>query len=176
MSGNVDSKTILKPGPESDAWEGSQGVNSFFPYQVGDKWLGFYGSCNGHNWFKVGLAEAPSLAGPWKRCTAMNPVPLAGDRGPENPVVHRLKSGRYLALFEVVARENGFGFADSADGIHWSMGGELPLTAAPLKLRKVRTPLGVVPEPDGTFTVFFTGYTRSDSWGEVWMVRVKVEE
>jgi hypothetical protein len=34
----------------------------------------------------------------------------------------------------------------------------------------------VVPEPDGTFTVFFAGYTRSDSWGEVWMVRVKVDE
>jgi hypothetical protein len=50
------------------------------------------------------------------------------------------------------------------------------LTAAPLKLRKVRTPLGVVPEPDGTFTIFFTGYTRADSWGEVWMLRVKVEE
>jgi hypothetical protein len=176
MKGSVSSIEILKPGPESDPWEGSQGVDSFFPYQVGDKWLGYYGSCNGHNWFKVGLAEARALAGPWKRLTALNPVGIAGTRGPENPVVHRLKSGRYLALFEVVARENGFGYADSPDGIHWSKGGEIVLTAAPLKLRKVRTPLGVVPEPDGTFTIFFTGYTRADSWGEVWMLRVKVEE
>jgi len=176
MKGAASSVDILKPGPESDAWEGSQGVDSFFPYQVGDRWLGFYGSCNGHNWFKVGLAEAPELAGPWKRFTAVNPVDLVGMRGPENPVVHRLKSGRYIALFEVVARENGFGYADSPDGIHWTKGAELLLTEAPKTLRKVRTPLGLVPEADGSFTIFFTGYTRAESWGEVWMARVRVKE
>ena len=106
----------------------------------------------------------------------MNPVDLVGTRGPENPVVHRLSSGRYLALFEVVARENGFGYADSPDGIHWTKGSELPLTEAPKRIRKVRTPLGLVPEPDGSFTIFFTGYNRAESWGEMWMVRVKVEE
>jgi lysophospholipase L1-like esterase len=176
MSGTVDSKTILQPGPESDPWEGSQGVDSFYPYKVGGKWMGFYGSCNGHSWFKVGLAEASKLAGPWKRCSALNPVTIAGTRGTENPVVTRLKSGRYVALFEIIARENGFGYAESMDGIHWSKAKELLLQAAPHQIRKVRTPLGLVAEPDGTFTVFFTGYTRTDSWGEVWMVRVKVEE
>ena len=176
MSGNVDAKTILKPGPDSDAWEGSQGVDSFYPYKVGEKWLGFYGSCNAHSWFKVGLAESPKLAGPWKRVSALNPVTIAGTRGTENPVVTQLKSGRYVALFEIVARENGFGYAESMDGIHWSKSKELLLKAAPQQIRKVRTPLGLVAEPDGTFTVFFTGYARADSWGEVWMVRVKVEE
>jgi len=174
-SGNVPADKILQPGPESDPWEGSQGVDSFFPYEVGDKWLGFYGSCNAQNWFKVGLAEAPRLAGPWKRLTALNPVGIAGTRGTENPVVTRLKNGRYIALFEVIARENGFGYADSSDGINWSKASELVLTAAPVRLRKVRTPLGLVPENDGSYTIFFTGYTRAESWGELWMVRVRVE-
>ena len=176
MKGGVPSDKILKPGPESGEWEGSQGVDSFYPYQVGDTWLGFYGSCNGKNWFKVGLAEAPGLAGPWKRLAALNPVGIASTRGPENPVVLRLKSGRYIAVYEVVAREDGFGYADSPDGIHWSKGSELTLTEAPKRLRKVRTPLGLVPEPDGSFTILFTGYTRAENWGEVWMARVRVEE
>jgi hypothetical protein len=34
----------------------------------------------------------------------------------------------------------------------------------------------LVAEPDGTLTVIFTGYARADSWGEVWMLRVKVDE
>ena len=35
---------ILEPGKESDKWEGLQGVDSFFPYRVGDRWYAFYGS------------------------------------------------------------------------------------------------------------------------------------
>jgi lysophospholipase L1-like esterase len=175
-SGHVPADNILKPGPDSDSWEGSQGVDSFYPYHVGKKWLGFYGSCNGQSWFKVGLAESPGLAGPWKRLTQLNPVTISGERGTENPVVTRLKSGRYVAVFETIARENGFGYAESSDGVHWSRAKELLLRAAPKQIRKVRTPLGMVAEPDGSFTIFFTGYSRMDGWGELWAIRVKVEE
>ena len=172
----VDVGVILQPGPESDGWEGSQGVDSFYPYKVGDKWLGFYGSSDAMSWFRVGLAEAPSLAGPWKRLTALNPVTLSGPRGSENPVVTRLESGRYVAVFESVFREDGFGYADSLDGVHWSAARELQLHVSPDHLQKTRTPLGLVPEPDGLFTVLYTGFAKADGWGELWLMMVKVEE
>jgi hypothetical protein len=34
---------IMEPGLDTQLWEGRQGVDSFFPYPAGDKWLGFYG-------------------------------------------------------------------------------------------------------------------------------------
>ena len=171
-----DVGVILQPGPESDAWEGSQGVDSFYPYRVGDKWLGFYGSSDAKSWFRVGLADSPRLAGPWKRLKALNPVTLGGPRGTENPVVTRLKSGRYVAVFESIFREDGFGYADSLDGIHWSGARELQLKISPPMLQKVRTPLGLVPEPDGSFTVLYTSFARADGWGELWFMQVKVDE
>lgn len=166
---------VLEAGPESQAWEGIQGVDSFFPWRTDDKWLGFYGSSDCRTWFRVGLAEAPTLAGPWRRL-AGNPLTLSGPRGTENPVVTRLKSGRYLAVFETLFREDGFGYADSADGIHWSEAQELPLQAPLDDLRKVRTPLGLIEEDDGTFSVFYTGFARGDDWGELWYCRVGIDE
>ena len=41
-----DVGVILKRGSDSDSWEGLQGTDSFFPYQVGDTWYGFYGSAH----------------------------------------------------------------------------------------------------------------------------------
>ena len=35
---------VPQPGPDSDAWEGLQGTDSFFPFRVDDRWLAFYGS------------------------------------------------------------------------------------------------------------------------------------
>ena len=39
-----DVGVVMQPGKDSDKWEGLQGVDSFFPYQVGDRWYAFYGS------------------------------------------------------------------------------------------------------------------------------------
>jgi len=171
----LDIGLVLEAGQDSQAWEGIQGVDSFFPYRADGKWLGFYGSSDCRTWFRVGLAESPALAGPWTRL-AGNPLTLSGPRGTENPVVTRLKSGRYVAVFETVFREDGFGYADSADGIRWSEARQLPLQAPLDDLRKVRTPLGLVEEDDGTFSVFYTGFARGDDWGELWYCRVRIDE
>lgn len=170
-----DAGIVLEAGPESQDWEGIQGVDSFFPYEADGKWLGFYGSSDCRTWFRVGLAESAALAGPWTRL-AGNPLTLSGPRGTENPVVTRLRSGCYAAVFETVFREHGFGYADSVDGIHWSEARELPLQAPLDALRKVRTPLGLIEEDDGTFSVFYTGFARGNDWGELWHCRVRIEE
>lgn len=61
----------MKPDSSSASWEGLQGVDSFFPWQIGGKWFAFYGSCPIEHvpiiQLRVGLATASSINGPWKR-------------------------------------------------------------------------------------------------------------
>lgn len=171
-----DLDVIMASGPESQEWEGIQGVDSFFPYRAGNRWLAFYGSSDIHTWFRVGLAESPQLGGPWKRLPAINPIPLSGPRGTENPIVSQLPDGRWLALFETVFNKRGFGYATSDDGVTWSDAAELEVHASNDTLRKVRTPLGLIPEEDGSWTIFYTGFAKStNEWGQLWQIRVKLE-
>jgi hypothetical protein len=161
-----DAGVLLQPGPESQSWEGLQGTDSFFPYRVGDKWYAFYGSANTEmkderslrGPWRVGLASAPELAGPWKRLPQGNPLPIE-DVFIENPIVIKLDDGTYAAVYDCHT-PNAIGYTFSPDGIHWQKG--QALTVQPQGNNHwssdVRTPLGLVPEDDGTFTLFYTGY------------------
>jgi len=148
-----DSLIILQPGDDSDPWEGLMGTNSFYPFPVCEGWLAFYGSSPE----SVGLAEAPSLAGPWNRMTALNPV----RRHIENPMVTRLVDGRYIALFDGCGMNRKIGYMVSGDGIHWSAEVFFELEDdIPAWWGLTRTPLGLVQESENLFTVFFTAYNR----------------
>ena len=172
----TDVGVIMSAGAESQAWEGIQGVDSFFPYRIGQRWLAFYGSSDIRSWFRVGLAEAPQLAGPWTRLNNVNPIHLSGPRGSENPIVTQLPCGRYLAMFETVFNEIGFGYSTSEDGVAWSDADELEVVASNQLLRKVRTPLGLIAEDDGTYSIFYTGFSKEASeWGQLWHIRVALD-
>jgi hypothetical protein len=156
-----DAGVILEPGPDSDKWEGLQGVDSFFPYQVGDQWYGFYGSCNtetGTNGpWRVGLASAPELAGPWKRLSSLNPVEIQKPFV-EVPIVTRLSDGTYLAVYD--SEDLGsVGYTFSSDGVHWSRGNRLMVQpkGQGYWADGVRTPLCLIPEGNETYTLFYTG-------------------
>lgn len=170
---------ILQPDALSQSWENVQGTDSVFPYKVGDRWIGFYGSSDAASWWKVGLMQAPNLSGPWKRCTNGNPTTLNSDLGTENPVVTRLKSGRYVAVFDTI-REPGshsIGYADSQNGIRWSLAKQLVLEQCPgWWVQDMRTPLGLIPEEDGSYTLFYTGYAKTDGYGCVGMLRLRLQE
>ena len=57
----------------------------------------------------------------------------------ENPIVSKLPGGGYLAIFDDLASEYaGFGAACSEDGLHWPLGGVIPVKGG------VRTPFGLV--------------------------------
>src|SRR6266568_7509552 len=99
-----DIDIALQPDKNSDPWEGLQGTDSFFPFKISEqKWLSFYGSAQTEKvpttFWAVGLASAPSLAGPWTRLSQMNPVlfPHA-----ENPHVLPLKKNLYVAIYDAV--------------------------------------------------------------------------
>lgn len=163
-----DAGIVLEPGPESQAWEGLQGTASFFPYKVGSQWYALYGSARSEKlpieYWRVGLASAASLGGPWRRHPALNPPPIES-RFIENPIVTRLRDGRYLAVYDTARPRDAVGYSISADGIHWPAGQPLVLQRTPGKWSpEIRTPLGLVAEDDGTYTIFYTGFEQTADW------------
>jgi hypothetical protein len=175
-----DVGVVLEPDAQSQAWEGLQGVDSFFPYETTGKWLGFYGSAQTQKpmnptypkWC-VGLAESPTLAGPWTRRPEGNPV-LFETHFVENPVVTRLTSGRYVAVFVIT---QAIGYADSPDGIHWSAAKSLRPDVR--CLNSPRTALGLIAESDGTFTLFYTAFDhvkRKDQFGCLGVLKIELKE
>jgi hypothetical protein len=154
-----DAGVILQRGRDSDSWEGLQGTDSFFPYKVGERWYALYGSAHTEklpiSLWQVGLATAPDLAGPWVRCTDRNPLTVE-KRFIENPIVTKLEDGTYVAVYDTDA-PNAIGYTFSADGVHWSPAQHLLVQeGAGVWATEVRTPLGLIPEGRGSFTLFYT--------------------
>jgi hypothetical protein len=164
---------VLEPGPDDGPWEGLQGTDSFYAYQVNDKWFAFYGSAqtqktgmnkNYPKW-TVALACAPKLAGPWKKLIERGPVRFH-ERFAENPVITKLESPNiYVAMLDGGSQ---IGYSFSEDGLNWQQARFLPLEKH-IKGKwwtNMRTPLGLIPEDDGSFTVFFTAYTEGNQINE----------
>lgn len=168
-----DAGIILRPDAQSQAWEGLQGTDSFFPYQVDHLWLGFYGSANTEHLpiehWRVGLAQAPALRGPWQRMAGVNPVNLE-KRFAENPVVTQLPNGYYAAVYDTdVDHPTAIGYTWSPphDGVLWTPGEEIVVQPRGRNFwaQTVRTPLGLISEGNGVFTVFYTGYEEPSAPG-----------
>ena len=159
---------IVLDSENPDAWEGLQGTDSFYPYQVGDAWHAFYGSARTEkkpveHWL-VGYAksESTSIAGPWKRQSDRNPSTLE-KKFIENPIVTKVAGG-YLVIYAIF-KPNAFGWAFSEDGIHWGEGQSVEIQTKPeVWSDDVRTVLGLVDEGEGKFTVFYTGFEQAPDW------------
>ena len=163
-----------------------QGTDSFFPYLVGDHWYAFYGSAHTEklpiSLWQVGLAKAPRMAGPWKRCTELNPLKVE-KRFIENPIVTSLSDGTFVAVYDTDA-PNAIGYTFSSDGIHWSEGKELIVQDGNGRwATEIRTPLGLILEDKDHFTMFYTanekisgaktdGYGINSTPGSIGLVEV----
>ncbi len=162
-----DVGVVLRPGAESEPWEGLQGTDSFFPYRVGRHWYALYGSARTERlpieYWLVGLAEAPDISGPWKRVSGMNPSPIE-KVFIENPIVTPVPGGGYLCVYDCNVAD-AIGYAYSPDGIHWNPGKTLIIQAKRgVWSRDVRTPLGLVPEGSDEYTLFYTGFEQDPDW------------
>ena len=187
---------ILQPDADSQPWEGWQGTDSFHIFETDNGWSAFYGSAltqtppdqqnPAYARWNVGLSSAPEIAGPWKRIPGDPVFAFA-----ENPIVVRLKSGRYLTFFDSLHFDTmSIGYSDSSDGIHWTAPQTVRFQETDgFWLRNARTPIGFIEENDGTFTLFYTGFIRSETfipaeytgrnnltWCSLGIARVKVEE
>jgi hypothetical protein len=155
---------------DSDPWEGLQGTDSFFPYLVGDRWYALYGSAHTEklpiSLWQVGLATAPTIAGPWKRCTEFNPLKVE-KRFVENPIVTQLSDGTYIAVYDTDV-PGAIGYTVSSDGTHWSPGQSSIVQegkGSGAWATEVRTPLGLIDEGNGRFTLFYTANERVSGEG-----------
>jgi hypothetical protein len=163
----ADVGIVMQPGPGSDPWEGLQGTDSFFPYKVGREWRAIYGSAKTQvtpiEYWLVGLAAAPNLPGPWKRVSASNPLPIE-KVFIENPIVEPLPGGGYLCVYDCNSPD-AIGFAHSPDGLRWEPGHALKIQPKPgVWSKDVRTPLGLVHEGGGEYSVFYTGFEAKPDW------------
>jgi hypothetical protein len=159
---------VMQPDAESQPWEGLQGVDSFFPYKVGNKWYAFYGSAKTEEkpirLWTAGMASAPGIGGPWKRMPQGNPTNIE-DVFFENAIVHPLKTGGYMLVYDAASSEDAIGYSYSADGVNWQKGKHLTIQSKKGEWSKdVRTPLGLVEEGNNRFTIFYTGFEEDPEW------------
>lgn len=182
-----DAGVLMQPDAESMAWEGQQGVDSFYPYQAGGRWYSHYGS---HNYdpvspWLVGLASAPALSGPWKRIPAHSPLTFEKEFV-ENPIVSRV-GPYYVAVYDSspVAPGNKYieegihvGYSFSRDGIGWAPGKRLAIhTEGDANwAADIRTPLGLIPLDEGRFAMFYTARDKSVQFWNVGLAIVRVSE
>jgi hypothetical protein len=113
--------------------------------------------------WRVGLASAPSIGGPWTRRHGPH-LPIE-PTFIENPIAERLPDGSYAAVYDTTANPDAIGVTWSNDGRDWSPGQTVVVQPSKGKWApEVRTPLGLVPESDGTYTVFYTGFEQAADW------------
>jgi hypothetical protein len=186
---------IMEPGLDSQPWEGRQGVASFFPYKVGDKYFGFYSGAypfnswadypkkSGKGWF-VALAESKSLEGPWLRMNkGLEPIKSMHPTFVENPIVSQLPNGMYIAIFD--GGPDGWGhhlpnmiaYSLSADGIKWSEARYLPIETKVNKWWDImRTPLCLIPEGNDVYTIVYNAIDLKRRFHPTGMVKVKLNK
>lgn len=187
-----DCGIIMEPGMDSQLWEGRQGVDSFFPYKVGNEWLAFYGGAypykkredypdkSGKGWF-VGLAKSKTMEGPWTRLdTIINPVTSIHPWFIENPIVYQLPNGMFITIFDGGPEAwghhlpNMIGYSLSNDGYKWSEAHYLPIETKVKKWWNVmRTPLCLIPEGNDIYTVMYAAIT-SERFHPMGMVKIKL--
>jgi hypothetical protein len=175
----TNTNELLRYDVHPDPWEGLQGVDSFFPFKIKDTWYGFYGSATLENWGKgckwnIGLATADGIEGPWKRMSELNPIDSTNFA--ENPIVSQLENGVYIAIVDGGPWVNKMGYLLSRDGIHWSK--VIHIDIEPTVKRwwgDMRTPLSLIKETDGTYTMFFTAYKdRPEKFGMLSKLTLRV--
>lgn len=188
-----DKGIIIEPGLNSQPWEGRQGVASFFPFKVDDQWLGFYSGAypfdswkdypkkTGEGWF-VGLAEADKLEGPWTRMdTTVNPIRSIHPYFVENPIVSQVPDDTYIAIFDGGPEgwghhlPNMIGYSISKDGYNWSEARYLPIETKVEKWWDImRTPLCLIPEGNGIYTIVYAAIDLDRRFHPIGMVKVKL--
>jgi hypothetical protein len=85
----------------------------------------------------------------------------------ENPIVTEAPGGGWLSVYDT-DRADAIGWAYSENGIDWGPGEGLSVQPeSGIWSKDVRTPLGLIDEGGGRFTVFYTGFEQTPDWNRL---------
>lgn len=184
---------------EPDWWEGPGEIVSFYPYKIGKEWWAFYGgnsvpdqvdatgmlNPNAKNIFYAGLAKSEGgLTGKWVRQYQLNPVQIDPEFI-ENSLVTQVEPNLYVNLYDG-ANKQELSYSWSTDGIHWKKEQLIKLPNPPEWIKHTRTPLSLIDEGDGIYSIYFTAFDGNnpdkieplwhDGFGNVGLMKVKIVE
>ena len=115
------------------------------------------------------------MAGPWRRLDWLNPAGyIETPEGIENPIVTRTSDRKHwVAVYDALMKDQIHGSNDvvgisvSTDGVHFGKAQYVKLNATGSGCgAPVRTPQGLVPEPDkckGCYSMLYTGHAAANS-------------
>jgi len=162
----------VKMEGKPDWWEGPGQILSFYPYRIGKEWWAIYGSNNVpqhvdsdgsggdpnvKNVFYAGLAKAKGgLTSEWERKLKLNPLKI-NEVFIENSVVTQVASHLYINVYDG-GKKDEIAYACSRDGIHWGKEQVIKLKNPPAWLKTPRTPLCIIDEGKGIYTIYFTAF------------------
>jgi hypothetical protein len=181
-----DMGSVFNPDENSGPWEGQQGTTSIYPYKVGNRWYSFY---NSHNYDPIspwyaGMATAPDIAGPWKRYGEETPSPIE-PKFIENPIVKEI-GDYFVVIYDsgIIKGENEYqndpiqvGYSVSRNGLDWPTGARLAVRDISDKenwAEDVRTPLGLIPMEDGTYSLLYTAKKKGEQFWAIGLSRVRI--
>ncbi len=152
-------------------WEGPGEIVSFFPYKIGAAWWAFYGgnsvpehvdatgtlNPNAKNVFYNGLMKAEKgLTSKWVRQSKLSPVPV-DPLFVENCVAIQVAPQLYITVYDG-SNEHEISYACSKDGRHWGKEQLIKIPNAPSWIKNTRTPLCLINEGNGLYTIYFTAF------------------
>ncbi len=180
-----------------DWWEGPGEIVSFYPFRIGKQWWAFYGgnsvpdhietkevlNPNAKNIFYAGLAKSVgSLTDKWVRQYHLNPVQMNSEFV-ENSIVTQVTPNLFINLYDG-ANLQEISYSWSTDGIHWKKEQLIKLHNSPVWIKSTRTPLSLIDEGDGLYSIYFTAFDGNnpnnieplwhDGFGNVGRVIVKL--
>jgi len=131
---------------------------------------------NGYaNWPAGMLYSKNGVDGDWKYLETSEPI----FNFAENPFVS-IYDGIYLAPYDDLSHSHSIGIGCSEDGLNWKrvivdLEGYIPWAEQINLVSTVRTPLGLVRNADGNYTVFFTAYSTQSEYFAIGKIRLKID-
>jgi len=126
------------------------------------------------NWPTGLLVSEGGVDGPWKYLG----TPTPAFNYCENPFVSKY-DGIYFCPYDDLQHLHSIGLGYSTDGVNWNrvivdLDGHADWVQGN-DLMSFRTPMGLIKEPDGTYTVFFTALQKEQSYFSVGKLRLKID-
>ena len=124
------------------------------------------------------------IAGPWKRYGEETPSPIE-QKFIENPIVKEI-GGYFVVIYDsgIIKGENEYqndpiqvGYSVSINGLDWPTGARIAVRDISDKenwAEDVRTPLGLIPMEDGTYSLLYTAKKKGEQFWAIGVSRVRI--